>query len=91
MRDRDKPQIEMRIDGSFASPPTGSWPIKIAGTALIVAVLTGALAVAAVLFWLALVLIPVALIAGLIAWAAVRFQFWRAGRSFRGSRDIFRP
>lgn len=77
------PQIEMRIDGEVI-PPAPSWPVRLAGAAIILAVLAGAIAVAALAFWLALALIPVALVAGLVAWAAIRFQLWRARRSGRG-------
>jgi hypothetical protein len=92
MRDHEPPQIEMRVDGSFAPPHAPTWPMKLAAGAVVVAVLAGMIALAAVLFWLALVLIPIAFIAGLVAWAAFRFQLWRAGRSFgRGPRDLFRP
>jgi len=41
--------------------------------------------------WFALALIPIALGAGLIAWGALRFQMWRAGKSFGGQRNVFRP
>ena len=82
-KDRTPPQIEMRIDGDFL-PQRPSWPARLAGIAVIVAVLAGSLAVAALALWLALALIPVALVAGLIAWAAIRFQLWRRGASFRG-------
>jgi hypothetical protein len=37
------------------------------------------LAVAALALWFALILIPVVLVAGLIAWLAFRYQVWRAG------------
>ena len=55
--------------------------MRLAGIAVIVAVLAGAVAVAALALWVALALIPIALVAGVIAWAAIRFQLWRSGRS----------
>ncbi|MGH7041829.1 MAG: hypothetical protein ACREFY_06825 [Acetobacteraceae bacterium] len=81
-KDHLPPQIEMRIDGDLL-PSTPSWPMRLAGVAIIVAVLAGAVAVAALIFWLALALIPVALVAGMVAWAAIRFQLWRNRRSVR--------
>ena len=80
-QDRLPPQIEMRLDGDLLPPPP-TWPMRLAGTAIIVAVLTGVIAVAALAFWVALALIPVALVAGVVAWAAIRFQLWRNGRHF---------
>ncbi len=85
------PQIEMRLDGDLL-PPHPTWPMRLAGAAIIVAVLTGVIAVAALAFWLALALIPVALVAGVVAWAAIRFQVWRNGRRFGrgGGGSLFR-
>ena len=39
--------------------------------------------------WFALVLIPVAIVAALIAWLAFRYQLWRTGRSV--NRNVWRP
>lgn len=77
---RRRPQIEMLIDGTVI-PPTPSWPLRLAGAAIVVAVLAGVLALVALTFWIALALIPVALVAGLLGWAALRFHLWRARRS----------
>ncbi len=90
-QDRLPPQIEMRLDGDLL-PPRPTWPMRLAGAAIIVAVLTGVIAVAALAFWLALALIPVALVAGVVAWAAIRFQLWRNGRRFGrgGEGSLFR-
>jgi hypothetical protein len=43
-------------------------------------VVAAALALAALALWFALILIPIVLVAGLIAWLAFRYQIWRAGR-----------
>ena len=48
------------------------------------AALAGAAALAALAFWLALLLIPVAIVAGGIAYAAFRWRLWQAGGAFRG-------
>jgi hypothetical protein len=44
--------------------------------------------VAALALWFALILIPVVVAAGLIAWLAFRYQVWRAGTAVR--RDPWR-
>ena len=54
--------------------------MRIAGWALVVALVAGGLAGAAVALWLALSLIPVAIVAGLVAYAAFRFHHWRTGQ-----------
>ncbi len=76
---RTPPLIEMRLDGQVV-PPASNWPVRLAGWAIVIAVLAGVAAVAALAFWLAIALVPVALVAGLVAWAAIRFQLWRSGR-----------
>jgi len=80
----------MRLDGEFISPPAPSWPVRLAGTAIVVAVLAGVLALAALAFWVAVAMVPIAIVAGLVAWAAIRFQLWRAqGRPWGGSGGRF--
>jgi hypothetical protein len=45
--------------------------------------------VAALALWFALLLIPVAVAAVVIAWLAFRYQVWKAGRS-SGGRSVWR-
>ena len=88
------PTIEMRLDGTFPPPRGASLPVRIAGIALAVAVLAGGFALLALVAWLVLwavlILVPMALLAGAVAWAAYRLQTWKAARSFGGPRDLFR-
>ena len=84
MRYRPPPQIDMVIDRTWF-PSRASLPMKIAGVAIIVAVLAGALAVAVLALWLLAALIPIAVVAGVIAWAAIRFQLWRTRRAYRSA------
>lgn len=94
MNRKAPPVIDMRLDGSFPQPRGASLPMKIAGIALMIATLAGALALAALVIWLVLwavmVLVPVALVAGFVAWAAYRYQMWKRGGSFRSSRNVYR-
>ncbi len=82
MSDRMPPELDLLPDGSYRPrrPPMAS---RIFTWAVIIAVVAAALAVAAVALWFALVLIPVVVIAALIAWLAFRYQLWRAGASGR--------
>jgi hypothetical protein len=78
--------IDMTSDGEFRSPPEPSFGTKLLRVAIVVAVLAGAAAFAALAFWLAMILIPIALGAGLVAWAMMRFRLWQAGRDVRPPR-----
>jgi Flp pilus assembly protein TadB len=71
--------IEMTIEGEFRDPPPPSPLNKLLFWAIIVAVVSGLLVFAAVALWLAAIILPVAIVAGLIAWGVLRFQLWRAG------------
>jgi hypothetical protein len=93
MTRRPPPIIDMRLDGSFPPPRGATLPMRIAGAALTVAILAGALALAALIVWIVMwavmILVPLALLAGGIAWAAYRFQMWKTRGSLGGPRDLF--
>lgn len=67
----------------FNGSPMSGLPLgaRVFGVAVLVAVLAGALVVAALALWFALALIPVAVGAALVALAVFRFRLWRAGVS----------
>ena len=90
MSNRVPPELEMRADGSFSLPPRPPILTRIFIWAVVIAVIAGGLAAAAFALWVALILIPVALLAGVIAWLAFRFQLWRAGGSISRQRDVWR-
>ena len=69
--------IDMNADGSFVDPPAPGLAERILRGALIAAVLAAGLAIAMLALWFALILIPVAIGAALIAWAAWRWRVWR--------------
>jgi hypothetical protein len=85
--------IDMAPDGTIRSTGFGlSWPMRIGLVALAVSFVCGAVAVGAIMLYLAAVLIPVALVAAGVAYVALRVQMWRLkGRSIRGARSVFRP
>jgi hypothetical protein len=80
----------MLPDGTFREkprrPPVATriffWAATIAAVAL-------ALAFAAFALWIVLLLIPVAVVAALVAWVALRWQVWRARRTVDTRRDIW--
>ena len=53
--------------------------------------IAGALSFAAFALWLALIILPVALGAAVVAYAMFRYRVWRAQRSMAGQRDVWRP
>jgi len=79
MSHRSPPELDLLPDGSYR-PRRQPVAARIFAWAIVIAVVAGALAVAALALWFALILIPVMLVAGLIAWLAFRFQLWRAGQ-----------
>lgn len=92
-RPGDGPQLDLRSDGSFAVPPRPGlpWPARIGIAAALVALVGAGIAGAALALWLVLMLLPVIVLAALIAWGAFRFQLWRGRRGARVRRDLFRP
>ena len=91
MSDRVPPELDMLSDGSFRTPPRPPILTRVFIWAAVVAVIAGGLALAAFALWLALLLVPVALAAGGIAWLAFRFQLWRARGALERRRDLWRP
>ncbi len=81
----------MTIDGRFVSPPTRSISSRILMWAIVVAVLAGALSLAAFALWLALIILPVVFVASVVAWAMFQYRVWRARRSVGRQRNVWRP
>ncbi len=82
MFNRLPPQIDVLPDGSYREVPVRgpSLLTQVGRYALVVAVLAGVIALASLAFWLAISLIPIAIGAGLVAWAAFRFRIWQMSR-----------
>lgn len=82
MSDHRPPELDLLPDGSYRPrrPPVAA---RIFAWAIVIAAVAAALALAAFALWIALILIPVVVLAGLIAWLAFRYQVWRAGVSVR--------
>ncbi len=78
----ERPIIDMTPDGRFAGPPSTPVASQLFRYAVVLAVIAGAGAVAALLLWLAFLLIPIAIGAALIAYVAFRWQLWRRRGAF---------
>lgn len=76
--------IEMTIDGDFADPPPNAKPpfgarVMVWAAAIAAVAVAGAVMVFAL--WLLAFLIPVVLLAALVAYVAFRVQVWRGAAS----------
>jgi hypothetical protein len=91
MNQHRPPELDMTIEGEFVSPPRPPIGTRILMWAVIVSVIAGALSLAAFALWLALLILPVALGAAVIAWAMFRYRVWRAQRAMGGQRNLWRP
>ena len=79
---RQPPLIDMAPDGTFRSPSPGQrapLSFKLLLGATVVAVVAGALTLAALAVWVAALLLPVVIVAGFVAWATLRYRRWRRG------------
>ena len=89
-------QIDMNPDGTFRAPPRasarGGTPAstKILRLALLVAAVAAAGAFAFLALWAAMIMIPIAVGAGLIAYGMIRFRIWKSRGSFRGPVTPYR-
>jgi hypothetical protein len=91
MNQRRPPEVTMTLEGEFVSPPTAPVTSRILMWAIVVAIVAGALSLAAFALWLALVILPVALGAAAVAWAMYQFRVWRAQKSVSRQRGVWRP
>lgn len=77
------PIIDMRPDGSFRAPPRGNamFTTKVALGAMLVTVVGGALLMAAAMVWLVSMILPAVLIAGGVAFLALKVRGWQVRRT----------
>ncbi|MGH7101960.1 MAG: hypothetical protein ACREFJ_06140 [Acetobacteraceae bacterium] len=80
MRAHEPPLLDLTPEGEFRRPIRPPFSARLARWAILVAIVAGGLAAAMLAFWLFLILIPLAIAAGLIGYGALRFQRWRNSR-----------
>jgi membrane protein implicated in regulation of membrane protease activity len=85
------PELDMTLEGEFVTPPTPPISSRIMVWAIIIALITGGLALAALALWVALIILPVALGAAAVAYAMFRYRMWRAQRSVGSQQSLWRP
>jgi hypothetical protein len=91
MKDRRPPELDMTIEGEFVSPPAAPVASRILMWAVVIAIIAGGLSLAAFALWLALLILPVAIGAAIIAWVMLRYRIWRAQRAMGSQRGVWRP
>lgn len=79
--------LDMTPEGEFVAPPYGyraggqvPWSAKLLRAAVLVAVLGAMVIIAGLALWLALLMIPVVLIAAGVGYGAWRWRLWQATR-----------
>lgn len=77
-------QLDMTPDGKFRMPPRAPITAKIFAGAVVIAVVAGGLAFAAFALWVALIMIPVVILAVVVAVLTLRFRLWQARRRAGG-------
>lgn len=77
------PIIDMRPDGSFAQPPRSNilFSTKVALGAILVVIVGGGLAVAALAIWFVALILPAVVLAAGIAYIALKLRGWTLRRS----------
>jgi len=81
----DKRIIDMTLEGEFVAPPPRPRPpigARIMVWAIVTMVLALTVLIVALTFWFVVMLLPLVLAAGMIAYLAFRYQMWRGGSSF---------
>ena len=82
MQQDDRRIIDMTLTGEFVAPPRPPMGARLMVWAIALMVIAIAGLIVAVTFWFVLMILPLILAAGLIAWLAFRYQAWRAGQNF---------
>ncbi|HBK06770.1 MAG TPA: hypothetical protein DDZ81_13015 [Acetobacteraceae bacterium] len=80
----------MTIEGEFVEPRSAPIANRILLWAIVVAVLAGALSIAALALWFALMILPVAVGAGAVAYGVYRYRLWRMQSALSGQRNLWR-
>jgi membrane protein implicated in regulation of membrane protease activity len=91
MKKPGPPELDMTLEGEFVTPPTPPISARIMVWAVVIALITGGVALAALALWVALIILPVALGAAVVAYALFRYRMWRAQRSVGGQQSVWRP
>ena len=86
---RIPPTLDMTPDGGFRGPPQlgPSLSLKLLVGTVLVALIAGGVAVAAIALWVFSMVLPVLILAGVAAWGMFKYRQWQ---SLRGARYVRR-
>ncbi len=90
MNQRRPPELDMTVEGELVSPPTAPISSRILMWAIVIAIITGALSLAAFALWLALLILPVAFGAAVVAYGVFRYRVWRSQHAVSAQRGVWR-
>ena len=90
MNARRPPELDMTVEGEFVSPRTPPVSSRILMWAMVIAIVAGGLSLAAFALWLALLILPVAFGAAVVAYVLFRYRVWRAQHSVSSQRNVWR-
>jgi hypothetical protein len=90
MKANRPPELDMTVEGEFVSPPRPPVSSRIMLWAIVIAIIAGGLSLAAFALWLALLILPVAFAAAVVAYVVFRYRVWRAQRAVVGQRNVWR-
>jgi hypothetical protein len=91
MQTRHPPVLEMNLAGEFVSPPKTPVSSHIMIWAVVIAVVTSAISIAAFALWIALTILPFALCAAAVGWGLLRYRMWQAQKQMGRQRQVWRP
>ena len=87
---RIPPTLDMTPDGAFRRPPQvgPTLSLKLLVGAVLVAMVAGGIAVAAIALWLFSMVLPVLVVAGVAVWGLLKYRQWQLLRG--GARNLRR-
>ena len=84
---RIPPTLDMTPDGAFRRPPqmAPTLSLKLLVGGVLVAMIAGGIAVAAIALWLLSMVLPVLILAGVGVWGLFKYRQWQL---LRGARNL---
>ena len=81
----------MTLEGEFVSPPTPPVSTRIMFWAIVVAIIAGGFTLAALALWLAMLVLPIALGAGVVGYLMFRYRLWSARQMGMDAGQVWTP
>jgi hypothetical protein len=91
MKRREPPQLDMTLEGEFTSPPAPTLSSRILFWSVVVALIAGGLTFAALALWIAMLVLPIAVGAAIVAYVMFRYKMWRARQPGQTRYQVWTP